>query len=110
MPKSRFDHSISGPIGLEKPTIKVVMARSVSLSWKKPLISGGLITRYQLHAYPVLFATNVTQEILNVDMTEGTIDNLEANSMYLFTVEVFTSSGSLESDSASETTLPAGEL
>ena len=96
------------PKNLLKPVIKTIYARSAVLTWQKAGISGGLVTHYTLHGYPILQLSNQSTRIDDTAIFEGTIHNLEANSGYKFTVEVFTAKGSIESEASFKTTLTAG--
>eukprot|EP00794_Sanderia_malayensis_P020024 gene20024-21985_t len=98
-----------GPGGLLEPVISNVLARSLTATWQKPSISGGLITKYQVKAINRNNAsdTPVIAEINNPGVNSTNLQGLSPYTMYNVSVIAFTAGGSTESKAAMITTQEA---
>ena len=91
--------------------ISNIEARQISVTWSQPAISGGLLTKYQIHAIPVLSGSPIpkTADVTDVSLKTYNLTSLDPYTTYNISVKAFTVGGSSESGPVQIVTLEASK-
>ena len=91
--------------------ISSIEARQVTVTWSQPAISGGLLTKYQIHAIPVLAGSPIPKkaDVTDVSLKTYNLTSLNPYTTYNVSVKAFTVGGSSESGPVQIVTLEASK-
>lgn len=109
--RNKWFFTITAPRELLAPVVSSIEARQITVTWSPPTISGGLLTKYQIQAMPILARSPIPKiaDLTDISLKTYNLTSLDPYTTYNVSVKAYTVGGSIESGHVRIVTLEASK-